>query len=85
MLKRFIGENGMLLQTVQAIATDTSSDSIALLLDQENPYDRVHFEYLRAIMKTFNLPDTTTHTLITLFSKTQIRINVNGFLIESIS
>lgn len=85
MPKRFIGENGMLLQTIQSIATDTNSDSIALLLDQEKAYDRVHFEYLRAMMKAFNLPDSIIHTLITLFSNTQIRINVNGFLTEPFS
>lgn len=74
----------MLLQTIQAIATDTNSDPITLFLDQGKDYDRVHFEHLRAMMKAFNLPDTIIHALITLFSNTQICINVNGFLTESI-
>lgn len=84
MPNRFIGENGMLLQTAQAIATDNQSSSIALLLDQEKAYDRVHFEYLAAIMKAFNVPDSIIHSIITLFSETRIQINVNGFLTDQI-
>lgn len=84
MPKRFIGENGMLLQTTQAIATDSKSTSIALLLDQEKAYDRVHFDYLATVMKAFNIPDSIIHSIITLFSETRIQVNINGFLTEAL-
>jgi len=80
---RFIGENGMMLHNTKLIATQQSSESIALLLDQEKAYDRVHPEYLRAVMSQFNIPTNITHSLLTLLFSTQIHININGHISHS--
>jgi exonuclease III len=77
---RFIGEQGMIVQCLQEIATKSGSSSIALLLDQEKAYDRVHLDYLRACMEAFHIPTTLTTTIINLFSSTTSTVNVNGFL-----
>ncbi|KAK4515528.1 uncharacterized protein ATC70_010478 [Mucor velutinosus] len=80
---RFIGDNGMILNNTRLIAAETSSDSIALLLDQEKAYDRIHPDYLRAVMQRFNLPTNIIHSLITLLFSTQIHININGHISTS--
>ncbi|KAK4518783.1 uncharacterized protein ATC70_009006 [Mucor velutinosus] len=77
---RFIGDNGMILHNTRLIAAETSSDSIALLLDQEKAYDRIHPDYLRAVMQRFNMPTNIIHSLLTLFFSTQIHININGHI-----
>lgn len=75
---RFIGDNGMILQSTKLIATHQSSEHIALLLDQEKAYDRIHPAYLRAVMQRFNIPTTIIHSLLTLLFSTEIHINING-------
>ena len=80
---RFIGENGMILHNTKLIANQQSSDTIALLLDQEKAYDRLHPEYLRAVMHKFNLPTNVIHSLLTLLFSTQIHININGHISHS--
>jgi hypothetical protein len=80
MPRRFIGEQGMILQCLQEIATQAQSETIALLLDQQKAYDRIHFDYLQECMQAFNIPTTVIQSIITLFSSTMIQVNVNGFL-----
>lgn len=80
MPKRFIGEQGMIVQCLQEIATYARSDCIALLLDQQKAYDRIHFDYLKSCMRAFNIPSTIIHSITSLFSNTMIQVNVNGFL-----
>lgn len=77
---RFIGDNGMILHNTRLIASEQSSESIALLLDQEKAYDRIHPDYLRAIMQRFNMPTNIIHSLLTLFFSTRIHININGHI-----
>lgn len=65
---RFIGEHGQLLQNTKIIAYhNIASTSIALLLDQKKSYDRIHPDYLEAVMKKFGIPNTIIHSIITLF------------------
>lgn len=80
---RFIGDNGMILHNIRLIASEQSSDSIALLLDQEKAYDRIHPNYLRAVMSRFNLPTNIIHSWLTLFFSTRIHININGHISAS--
>ena len=47
-------------------------------------YDRVHFDYLVAVIKTFNVPDSILHSIMTLFSNTRIQINFNWFLTDEL-
>ncbi|KAK4512809.1 uncharacterized protein ATC70_003517 [Mucor velutinosus] len=80
---RSIGNNGMILNNTRLIAAETSSNCIALLLDQEKTYDRIHPDYLLAVMHRFNLPTNIIHSLITLLFSTQIHININGHISTS--
>lgn len=75
----------MTLHCAQTLATATASNSIALLLVQKKAYDRVNLEYLIAVLHAYNLPHQLTHSLLSLFGHTQVRVNVNGFLSESFS
>lgn len=81
---RFIGDHGMTMNCIQAIATDRTLDTVGLCLDQEKAYDRIHFDYLRATMEAFNIPSTAIDSIITLFSNTSIRTNMNGFITSPI-
>lgn len=65
MPRRFIGEQGMIVQCLQGLASNNQSDDIALLLDQQKAYDLVHhFDYLQQCMKAFNIPDTIISTVL---------------------
>lgn len=85
MPRRFIGEPAMTLHCAQSLATATASNSIALLLDQEKACVRAKLEYLTAVLHAYNLSHQLTHSLLSLFGHTQVRVNVNGFLSESFS
>lgn len=85
MPKRFIAEQGLLVQCMQAVATRNKLPSIVLLLDQEKAYDRIHFNYLQSIMQAFNIPTALITAILNLFSSTQIQPNVNGFLTTPLS
>ncbi|KAK4513364.1 putative secondary metabolism biosynthetic enzyme [Mucor velutinosus] len=80
MPKQFIAEQGLQFQCMQTIATRSKLPSIALLLDQEKAYDRIHFSYLEALMKAFNIPSPPISVVLNFFSLTMIQPNVNGFL-----
>jgi hypothetical protein len=81
---RFIAENGQILQNIQTLATHHKSTRIALCLDQEKGYDRVHPDYLSNIIKAFNIPQTLIHSITSLFFSTSIQVNVNCYLTEPI-
>ncbi|KAK4516081.1 uncharacterized protein ATC70_011043 [Mucor velutinosus] len=74
----FIGEPAMTLHCALSLATATHSTSIALLLDQEKAYDRVNLEYLTAVLTAFNMPPSLISSLLSLFTNTQVRVNING-------
>ncbi|KAK4521393.1 uncharacterized protein ATC70_012008 [Mucor velutinosus] len=83
MPNRFIGEHGFTLQTTKLLATTNHSSTIALLLDQEKAYDRIHPEYLQHIMLQFGIPQSLTHCIISLFFSTNIQININGHITKA--
>lgn len=71
----------MIIKCMQVIGSKQEPESIALFLEQEKAYDRVHMSYLKAAMKLYNTPDTIITSITTsLFTTTQIRANVNGHL-----
>jgi len=70
--KRFIAEQGLQVQCKQMIATKSKMPSVALFLDQEKAYDRIHFSYLDAMMQAFNIPRTLITAILNLFSTTMI-------------
>lgn len=47
MPNRFIGEQDMIVQCLQEVASKSRFDSIGLLLDQQKACDRIHFDYLQ--------------------------------------
>ncbi|KAG1157103.1 hypothetical protein G6F36_014271 [Rhizopus arrhizus] len=53
---------------------------IALLLDQEKAYDRVHPTYLRACLLRFGFPTQFVECITSLFFNTSLCVKVNGFL-----
>lgn len=77
---RFIGEHGFNLQLTKLLATTTNSSTIALLLDQEKAYDRIHPNYLQQVMLQFGIPQMITQSIISLFFSTHIQVNINGHL-----
>lgn len=83
---RFIGDNGMLLNTAIDIAKvdPTKSETIALLLDFMKAYDRVHSRYLETILRRFGLPAHLISSIINFFFRTEIRININGFISDPV-
>ena len=60
--------------------TRSSQDQVAVLLDQEKAYDRVHPEYLQRVLLHYGFPNTLIDTLSSLFFNTQIHISINGWL-----
>ncbi|KAG2192648.1 hypothetical protein INT47_006906 [Mucor saturninus] len=81
---RFIADNGLLMKLVMEQARISSSSGIGLLLDQEKAYDRVHPDYLRAVLLRFGYPLTVVDCIDRLFFSTDLQINVNGFLSQCI-
>lgn len=80
MLNRFIAENGLIPNMVIEHVLWCNQNDIALLLDHEKAYDRVHSSYLRAAILKFSFPLVLVKFLIGLFFGNRIRININGHL-----
>ncbi|KAG1546419.1 hypothetical protein G6F46_009806 [Rhizopus delemar] len=84
MPERFIADNGATTRLIINIAERFKLPGIALLLDQEKAYDRVHPQYLKACLERFEFPSTLVTSILSLFFGTSLCINVNGFLTTSI-
>ncbi|KAG0975420.1 hypothetical protein G6F29_011546 [Rhizopus arrhizus] len=85
MPKHFIADNGATTRLVMDVAQRMKLPGIALLLDQEKAYDRVHFQYLQACLDKYGFPQSLVVSIISLFFGTSLCINVNGFLTAPIS
>jgi hypothetical protein len=81
---RFIADNGLLMKLVMEHARNTRSSAIGLLLDQEKAYDRVHPKYLEQVLLRFGFPSVLVNSLLGLLFSTSLRLNVNGFLFDSV-
>ena len=81
---RFIATNGLLVNMVMEHARRANRDDIALLLDQEKAYDRVHPIYLRRTLLRLNFPVLLVDCLMDLFFGNKVRINVNGYFSEEV-
>ena len=81
---RNISDNGWINTTLMANLQKSEDPRVAemamVLLDQEKAYDRVHPDYLRAVLQRFRFPDVIIDTLLKLFFQTRISVSVNGFL-----
>jgi len=81
---RFIAENGLLLNIIMEHARTHNLPDIALLLDQENAYDRVHPSYLKLTLLRFGFPDVFVRSLMSLFFGNNVCINVNGHFTSTV-
>ena len=83
---RLISDNGWLNQTIMANLQSAAPDDpcVAVLLDQEKAYDRVHPEYLRRVLLRFGFPVGLVSSLCSLFFGTRISLSINGWLGEPI-
>ncbi|RCH90308.1 hypothetical protein CU098_007403 [Rhizopus stolonifer] len=74
---KFIAKNSQILQFMQAITHYVNSNSIALLLDQEKAYNRIHPTYLAQFMHAFNIPHILIESIASLSFSTNISFNIN--------
>ena len=84
---RLISDNGWVNNTLmshfRSVATDVPA--VAVLLDQEKAYDRVHPRYLELVMLRFGFPSSLVSCLGSLFFGTKISVSINGWLAHPIS
>ncbi|KAG0933735.1 hypothetical protein G6F32_010970 [Rhizopus arrhizus] len=79
---RLISDNGWWNQVLMENLRDAAPElpQVAVLLDQEKAYDRVHPEYLQRVLARFGFPDTLIVALTGLFFDTRISVSINGWL-----
>ncbi|CEG77980.1 hypothetical protein RMATCC62417_12649 [Rhizopus microsporus] len=78
-VERFIADNGLVTRLTMDIARRCRLPGIALLLDQEKAYDRVHPIYLRVCLLRFGFPTQFVDCIASLFFNTSLCVKVNGF------
>ena len=66
---RLISDNGWVNNTLMAHFRSVASDvpAVAVLLDQEKAYDRVHPEYLKKVLHHFGFPSSLVSSVCSLF------------------
>ncbi|EIE88878.1 hypothetical protein RO3G_13589 [Rhizopus delemar RA 99-880] len=77
---RFIADNGALVNLAIEQASIINSDEIGFLCDQEKAYDRIHPDYLRAVLVQFGFPEQSVLAVTSLFYSTSMKVNINGHL-----
>ena len=79
---RLISDNGWINQVLfhNKHKLQETNPPVAVLLDQEKAYDRVHPEYLRRVLFHFGFPPCLINALSTLFFGTQVHVSVNGYI-----
>ncbi|SAL96475.1 hypothetical protein, partial, partial [Absidia glauca] len=82
--RRFIGDNGLALSMIIEQAQGFDHPGMAVLLDQEKAYDRVHPGYLSKVLTSFGFPVNFVRCISSIFFGNKIRINVNGFFTEMV-
>ena len=84
---RLISDNGWINNTLMSHFRSVASHvpAVAVLLDQEKAYDRIHPEYLRLVLQRFGFPMTLVDSLLSLFFGTKISLSINGWLGSPIS
>ncbi|KAG1229190.1 hypothetical protein G6F35_002156 [Rhizopus arrhizus] len=80
MKERFIADNGALVNLAIEQASIRNSDEVGLLCDQEKAYDRIHPDYLQAVLVQFGFPENFVLAITSLFYGTSMQVNVNGHL-----
>jgi hypothetical protein len=65
-------------------ARQEGRSDIALLLDQEKAYDRVHPLYLKSVLVAFGFSRQMVDCIIGLFFDNRVRININGHFTDTV-
>lgn len=80
--KRLISDNGWLTHTLMSHLKTVAPKNphVAVLLDQEKAYDRVHPIYLGKILEHFGFPTDMIATTSKLFFGTKVSVSINGWL-----
>jgi endonuclease/exonuclease/phosphatase family metal-dependent hydrolase len=84
MPRRLISDNGWvnttLMDNYRKSSLPLASSAVAVLLDQEKAYDRVHPIYLARVLAHFRFPNSIISSLNHLFFGTSISVSINGYL-----
>jgi hypothetical protein len=78
--KRSIFDQIRLAKAIINYAEATEEDGAIVALDQEKAYDKINHEYLWEVLNAFNLPETFTKTLKSLYQNASTQVAINGFL-----
>jgi hypothetical protein len=86
---RLISDNGWVnltfMDNYRKSDSPGASSAVAVFLDQEKAYDRVHPDYLSKVLHHFGFPSKLIATLMSLFFGTSISVSVNGYLSASLT
>ena len=74
-----IFDHTRLAKTIIDYAEAMEVDGAIVALDQEKAYDKIRHEYLWEVLNAFNLPDTFTRTLKSLYQNASTMVAINGF------
>lgn len=81
---RFIGYNGLLAHLIMQQARADRHPGIGLMLDQEKAYDRVHPQYLDAVLTKFGFSSIVRQSIQKLFFTNLVQVNVNGHFTDNV-
>ena len=79
---RRISDNGLVMAAFREHCEKNKIEGVGILFDQEKAYDRVHPDYLRAVMERMQFPAQFIDSIFTLFFNTHINLNINGYLAQ---
>jgi hypothetical protein len=75
---RFIADNGLVLSNIRDYCKHRKTGHIGVMVDQQKAYDRIHPFYLRLVLERFGIPRTLIRSILMLFFRTRIVLNING-------
>jgi hypothetical protein len=78
--KRHISDNGIVMTNAMDIAERLSLQGAIVLLEEEKAYDRVHHDYLLAVLQGFNFSTQWSTRLIHFFGSSRVHLNINGHI-----
>ena len=81
---RNIGDNINLVRDIIDLVNKNDEEAALLFLDQEKAFDRVSHDFLYKVMEKFGVGDYFINWVKLIYSNASTRVNLNGFLTESI-
>ncbi|KAF5375493.1 hypothetical protein D9615_009178 [Tricholomella constricta] len=80
---RRITDQTKLIRLMMQYAESTEQNGLIIALDQEKAYDKIDHTYLWRTLKKFDIPDTFTNAVKTLYANAETKIMINGHLSSS--